>query len=474
MSEQFPSSTDNSMQSENLSVSQPQLSSAPPANEVRIRVIYARLCYVAAALLMSSLTYYFFVLRMPGRIQVVTIPLIVFACLVTVAYYLVQTRYTIANRKDLFYHLRKLLPFVILISFFICVLIGTSLFVISLFYVDWASWEALIMSLTIIIAFLIVLFFSFKKARSIAKQIPVVPGKKLGWIVLILLILPVCATLLVNYLILEKQNQSYVNSKLWTFVPASSTYFLGSTNRVDGIWYLDERYHVAYYDFDQRRNTFVSQTSYNNKSGQLESHQIDIYGDYFIFRLIPLSEDEDEKAEYIILNNKKTNAVKAVVPRPSQLYGYYDRYTVLPSDSYTLPSYNSYRQGKDKDTVLAEIPVSIKQGRNSYYQYVEIDLVSGKVIESDKQSYDDAQRYYGIPSNHPRGGSQRYDIDYVANNYYIIDNETGAKVKQPSRAWSCQISGGEKYLICDTEHLQWWTDKSKKGFVYWSLADLMK
>ncbi len=487
MPEQVTPSTQNTKQNEYSPAPQSQLTQTPPANEVRMRVIYARLCYVAAALLMSLSTYLFVARHgLEGLISPIffVVPLsALFACLVTVAHYLVQTRHTIANRSDLFYHLRKLLPLVILISFLICVSIMGLFWTWVMSSADYGNpLEGMLTSLVITIASLIALFLSLKKARSLSKQIPATPSKKLGGIILLLLILPVCATAitynLVNNQIIENQNRNYVDSELWTFVPTSATHSLSLMDRIvfpaDGIWYFDGNNHVAYYDFNQKNNTFISKDSYNYKTDQWILEEI--YGDYFIFRPTSLSETADKEAEYIMFNNKKANAVKAVIPQPSQVYDNSgNRYTILPSDLYALRSRDSFKKGKSKDTILAEIPVSINQG-GDYDQYIEIDLVGGKVTESDKQSYNNAKYNHSTTFDLPIGTPRRYKIDYIDNNYehYVIDNETGAKVKLPSRPGYCEISGGEKYLICDTEHLQWWTDKSKKGFVYWSLADLMK
>ncbi len=488
MSEQVIQSTHSPMQNENSPVSQPELSPVSPG-EVRIRTVYAGLCCVLAALLVSLLTYLFVsdilvnTAYMPPSTffwgvgvtvidLVVTAVLVPCACLVTVAYYLIQTRHTIANKGDLFGHLRKLLPHIILISIFIYVLIRASLSLYELFPVNWVFLRHLLwsfaMPIAAIVGSLIGLFFSCKKTRFLARQIPAVSSKKLVGLLFLLLALSACATALIS----EHQSQNYKNSELWTFIPAppapasSSSFYL--VNPAGNIWYLDENYHIAYYDPERKSKTFISQTAYDDKAYRIWE-SADVYGDYFIFRSATSSEVAGKKAEYITLNNKKASAVQAVVPQPSQVYDRNgNRYTILPSDSYVLGFSNSYKRGKNKDTILADIPISINQ-RGDYSQYIEIDLASGKVVELKEQDYNDAQ--FNIERYH---SEDRYRKSYINNKYYIINKETGAKIRQPSRDRYCTINREEKYLICDTEHLQWWTDKSKKGFVYWSLADLMK
>ncbi|HPM27730.1 MAG TPA: hypothetical protein PLX55_01005 [bacterium] len=445
--------------------------SASSAGEARVRVVYARLCYLLAALMVSLFTY-LYVAGYSSKILIMVgiIALIAFSSLVTTAHYLVQTRHTIASRIDLFRHLRKLLPLAVLIGAFIC-LLAVLLFVILLgcSNLHAVAFEGLLGVFIVAIASLVGLFLVSREARRVAKQIPAVPSIKLGGTILFLLILPTYATTVAYNIAkdqkIEKRNQSYVNSGLWTFIPASlvSPWYL--VNKADGMWYLDENSHIAYYDFGQKINTFISQNPYLYKEYRLDSGKV--YGDYFI---LP-SKKEDGEAEYTILNNKKTGAIKVTIPQPSQVYDRNgNRYTILPGDSYDASSSDYLKQGKNEDTVLMGIYVSINQGY-SHYQYIEIDLASGKIKELDKQSYNDADYYSGASNGAAPGTSRRYRIN---SNFYIINNETGAKVKQPSRSAYCKISGGENYLICDTEDLEWWPDKSKKGFVYWSLSELIK
>ncbi|HPL56038.1 MAG TPA: hypothetical protein PLC05_00860 [bacterium] len=481
MSEKASPPVHNVAQGEGPLASQAQSSSTVPTHKVRIRTVYAGLCYVLAVLLVSLLTY-LYVARLVSIVSAIgAIVLVVFTCLVTIAYYLIQTRYTVVSRNELFCHLRKLLLSVILISSLICISIIESFWVWFMLHADYGiPPEAILIPLVAVIVSLILLFFAFKKARSLAGQIPAAPGKKLAGVILLLLVLPACVTAItynpVNNLILERQNQSYINSKLWTFVPTSSTHPLSLMDRIvfpgDGIWYFDENDYIAYYDFKQKTKTFISTASYSYEAYKGVSEEV--YGDYFIFRFTASSNTMGGQEEYTIFNNKRKGTVRVVIPRPSQVYySNGNRHTVLPTDSYALRSRDWFKNGKDKDTILVEVPVSINQ-REGYNQYIEIDLISGKITEIDEQDYNDAKHLYNT-IDRPLSIHRRYEIDYPGgNDFYVIDNETGAKVKQPSRSAYCKISGGENYLICDTEDLEWWPDKSKKGFVYWSLPELIK
>ncbi|HPM27731.1 MAG TPA: hypothetical protein PLX55_01010 [bacterium] len=479
-------SSHNKIQNKDLPV--PQSSSTVPTHKVRIRTVYAGICYVLAVLLVSLLTYSKIteiqIVKKWSRVLIIDIiVLVVFACLVTTGYYLVRTRHTVASKRDLLRYLLKLLPFVALIV----ALIYSLRFFLPLFlllfsdHLGLVDVGSLLMNFIAAIVPLVGLSLVFRKAHLVAKQIPVAPGVRLGGVILLLLILPILVTVVgynsIKNFVVGVHNISCKNSKLWTFVPTSSTHPLSLMDRVafpdDGIWYFDENNHVAYYDFRRKENTFISAASYNYKTykGMLG----EIYGDYFVFRSTMPSETADKKEEYIILNKKRTGGVRAAIPQPSRVYDRSgNRYTILPGDMYSLSWAPGYVKVRDKDTILIQKLVSINQ-RSDYYQYVEMDLISGKVTELDRQSFDNASTIINSLSDYPRTAHQ-YDIDHVANDtfYYVIDRKTGAKVKQPSRSAYCKISGGENYLICDTEDLEWWPDKSKKGFVYWSLSELME